>query len=60
MQTIVDVYDPLRSDTDMGEWIERIQAHPWVRGVEAKMMVKSIPRIEPTGLHTCAARYWPE
>ncbi|MHA1887140.1 MAG: hypothetical protein ACTSX0_03885 [Promethearchaeota archaeon] len=27
MQTIGDVYDALQSDTDMGEWIERIQGH---------------------------------
>ena len=62
MQTIVDVYDPRRSDTDVGEWIERIQAHPWVRVVEAKMMVKShvwspqgFIRVRPaTGQSSCA------
>jgi len=34
MQTIGDVYDALRSDADVGEWIERILGHEWVRVVE--------------------------
>ena len=34
MQTIMDVYDALRSDSDVGEWIERIRGHEWVRVVE--------------------------
>ncbi len=34
MQTIMDVYDALRSDMDVGEWIERIQGHEWVRVVK--------------------------
>jgi len=34
MQTIGDVYDALRSDADVGEWIERIRGHEWVRVVE--------------------------
>jgi hypothetical protein len=34
MQTIEDVDDALRRDADVGEWIVRIQAHPWVQVVE--------------------------
>ncbi|MBC2693887.1 MAG: hypothetical protein HF982_01105, partial [Desulfobacteraceae bacterium] len=34
MQTIGDVYDALRSDLDVEEWIERIRGHEWVRVVE--------------------------
>ena len=35
-QTIRAVYDALRSDSDVGEWIARIKAHPWVQVVEGK------------------------
>ena len=34
MQTIGDVYDALQSDMDVGEWIERIRGHEWVRVVD--------------------------
>ena len=34
MQAIMDVYDALYSDADVGEWIERIRGHEWVRVVE--------------------------
>jgi len=34
MQTIMDVYNALHSDSDVGEWIERIRGHEWVRVVE--------------------------
>ena len=36
MQTIMDVYDALRSDADVGEWIERMQGHKWVKVVESE------------------------
>ncbi|MBE0524107.1 MAG: hypothetical protein IBX40_07230 [Methanosarcinales archaeon] len=60
MATIEKVYQRLRDDKKIQPQIERIKAHPWMRGVKAKMLVKSSPHMEPEGLHTCAARYWPE
>ena len=34
MQTIMDVYDALHSDADVGEWIERIRGHERGKVVE--------------------------
>ncbi len=34
IQTIMNVHDALRRDSDVGEWIERIRGHEWVRVVE--------------------------
>ncbi|MDW7726789.1 MAG: hypothetical protein SCH70_06680 [Candidatus Methanoperedens sp.] len=36
MQTIMDVYDALCSDVDVGEWIERIRGHERVKVVESE------------------------
>jgi len=36
IQSIMDVHDILRSDSDIGEWIERIRGHEWVKVVESE------------------------
>jgi len=30
----MNVHDALRRDSDVGEWIERIRGHEWVRVVD--------------------------
>ena len=34
MRTVMEVYDVLRGDGEVQEWIERIRGHEWVKVVE--------------------------
>ena len=40
MRTIREVYNNLKKDKEVKEWIEKIKSHPWVKEIEEKTKEK--------------------